>query len=195
LDILIWVGKSYYKAKEDFIREASMIGVMRRVPKVPNVEVGKSRCFLIYEAEKGKPEIFGYFTIGSIGYVVNRGESVPEELEKRGVKPINIYSDPLPRRGCGQIIVGGIYVLSEEDFEKCRDLADSSNLSGNLTILDPPIPWWGQHFRGFRYIDGEALLQDAKVKHKPVVRVGEKWVKRYRTLDVYQPTSGEAKIG
>lgn len=186
-DIIIWVGKSFYRKKEDFLDEASRLGAMRRVPKVPDVEVGKSRCFLIYEEEKGKPVVFAYFTINSIGYVVRKGTNVPEELEKRGVKPISVGSGgPLPRRGCGQIVVGAVYILSEEDFEKCKDLAESSELSGSVMVLDPPVPWEGKHFRGYRYVDGDALLEGVQVKQ--LKRRKGKWKERYKTLDMYQTT-------
>lgn len=179
-DIAIWVGRSFY-TREAFLNEASQLGAMRRVPRIPDVEVGKSRCFLIHEEEKGKPEVFAYFTIKSIGYVVKKGVNVPEELEKRGVKPISVNSGAtLPIRGCGQIVIGAIYVLSEEDFEKVKDLADSSNLSGSIMVLKPPVPWRGNHFRGFKYIDGDELLRGVTVK--PVERKRGRWRERYVML-------------
>lgn len=186
MDIVIWVGKSYYKTREDFIQEAASIGVMRRIPRVPNVELGKSKCFLIYEDEKDKPEVFGYFTIRSIGCAVREGVKLSKELEKRGVKPIYVGGPTsLPYRGCGAIVLGGFYVLSEEDFEKCKDLMDTdkTEVEGSLMLLKPPKPWKGKHFRGFTYVKGEEILDGAIVT--PVIRVEGKWRRRYKTLDHY----------
>jgi len=180
-DIAIWVGKSYY-TKESFIQEALALGCMRRVPSVPDIKVGKSRCFLIYMEEE-EPEVFAFFTIRSIGYVVKKGGEVPKELAKRGVKPIYVEGPKAtPIRGCGMICYGATYVLSEEDFEKCKDLADKSDLQGDITLIIPPIPWEGNHFRGFKYVDGDRLLAQHKVKLVRPSRKVNKWKVRYKTL-------------
>jgi len=159
-DLLMWVGSSYYKL-EEFIDEARRIGCSKRIPKLPIGVVNKvTRVFLLYE-DVG---IFGYFTVRGITYVVKPGVNIPEELEKRGVKEWE-YKDGdfgfADERGCGSLMTGGMYLLSEEDMEKVKDLAESSTLGGHIVILEEPIPYEGKKFRSFKYVEGDKILAKA----------------------------------
>ena len=106
------------------------------------------------------PNIFAYFIVRGISYIVGPGTDIPEKLKELGVKKYEYipggygFND---ERGCGSLVIGGTYLLSEEDFEKCRELADSALLEGRVIILDPPIPYTGKHFRGLKKFEGEAV--------------------------------------
>lgn len=183
-DIAVWVGRQFYTV-DSFVKEVRSIGACRRVNNVPDVEVGKSRVFLVTEID-GKNAYFGYYTIGSIGYVVGPGVDIPEELRERGVKPMSVTgASAMPVRGCGQLVFGAIYLLSEEDMEKVKDLADGSDISGSgMVLILPPMGYGGKRFRGFRYVNGGDILAEAE-ELVGVSAVGGKRFERYLPLDEF----------
>jgi len=203
-DYLMWVGRSYYTI-ESFIQEARKMGVCKRVPMLPRgVVPGKSRVFLVHdtsEAEKkqkkrGVPRVFAYFVVKGIAYIVKKGVDLPKEFEKRGVKAYEYKPGAFgfnDERGCGSLQIGGVYLLSEEDLEKCRDLAESGLLKGNIQVLNPPIEVPGlNRFRGYRCIDGDELLKTGDInraleKGNETYWANRRAMKRYkRRLRLYQ---------
>ena len=190
-DIAIYVGGNFY-TMESFTKEVASIGACRRVNKVPDVQVGRSRVFLVYN-DNGQNVYFGYYTIKSIGYVVGPGVDIPKELEDRGVKPISVSGPTaMPVRGCGQLVFGALYLLSEEDLEKVKDLADKSDIEGSgMALIKPPVVYYGKRFRGYRYINGDDIIGVAE-EIIPVPATGGK-VQRYRPLDdfVDEPISSK----
>ena len=155
-DYLMFVGESFY-TKEKFISEARRMGVCKRIPMLPRgVVKGKSRVFLV-----SGNEIFAYFVVRGISYIVAPNVNLPKALEERGVTAYTYVEGGfggLKERGCGSLAVEAMYLLSEEDMEKCRDLAQRGTLEGNIVVLDDPIQTSLRRFRGYRCIDGDMLL-------------------------------------
>jgi len=160
-DLLIWIGSKFNPTMENFIDEAKRLGCCRRVVRFPyGIKVGVSRVFLIHDnGQKGQGHIFAYFTINAVEYVVGPGHNLPQELAERGVKPVSIETIiSEPERGCGKRQVGAIYLVSSEDMEKLRDLADETDLHGKITLVTPVIPYPWKRFRGFKYCWGDVIL-------------------------------------
>lgn len=183
-DIAIYVGGAYY-TMESFEKEVAAIGACRRVNRVPDVEIGKSRVFLVYN-DGGQNLYFGYYTILSIGYVVGPGVDMPTELRERGVVPISVSGpSAMPVRACGQLVFGAIYLLSEEDLEKVKDLATKSDIEGGgMVSFGIPVTYHGKRFRGFRYVNGGDIIALAN-DLIPVPARGGGNLPRYRPLDDY----------
>ena len=144
----------------------------------------------LYGVEPGS-YIFGYFPIHKILYVVD-GVNIDKKLKEREVEIIDIKDvDMWFMRGCGHIHVGGVYVISEEDINKIKDLVHATDLMGNIHMIEPFIPYNGGRFRGFRYIDGDEIMDKVKkiyfpdeiVKHFPFI--GRRRVVKYETLMKY----------
>lgn len=163
LDLLMWVGSKFYTI-ESFIKEANRYGVCKRVNGIPtDITVGKSRAFLVHDTsdkdkkakERGVPRVFGYFTIQSILVV-----GAKEIAEKEGVKIQRIDESEIgsfEKRGCGFLQVGGTYLVSDEDMKKLQKHADMAK--GQLQLIKPPIVCPNlKRFRGYKYVDGEAIL-------------------------------------
>lgn len=53
------------------------------------------------------------------------------------------------KRGCGYRLEGGLYVVGE---------GSPNGVLPPWVSIEPPIPYDGQHFRGFVYVDGDRLL-------------------------------------
>ena len=171
VDLIMHVGRGFY-TPEGFIDEARRMGACKRVPMVPRgVIKGVTRVFLTHEygtgeaTEGGDPilqsMIFAWFTVRGISYVVDAGVDVEESLKERGVTEWQLYEDDFgsaDERGCGSLTIGGTYLLSEEDMEKCRDLAHSGTLEGRIEVIEPPIPTGLKRFRGFKAVSGDAIL-------------------------------------
>ena len=51
-----------------------------------------------------------------------------------------------------------MYLLSEEEMQKIKDLAASSTLGGQIVLLEEPIPYEGKKFRSIKYIEGNKVL-------------------------------------
>lgn len=104
---------------------------------------------------RGSPVIFAYFVVRGISYVVAPGVDIPKELKKRGVEEWEYEEGGFgfnDERECGSLDVGGTYLLSEEDMNKCKDLAESGTLKGRVVILNPPIPYRDKRFRGIKTV-------------------------------------------
>lgn len=111
---------------------------------------------------RGTLSAFAYFTVKSVAYITGPGVNLPEELAKRGVTAYEYHEGGFgfcDERGCGSLEIGGTYFLSEEDLAKCKDLAESKTMEGNIIAISPPLPIPDKKFRGYKHIDGEALLR------------------------------------
>jgi hypothetical protein len=182
LDILDYCSDKYYPTPKAWLDEAHSVGACRRVGYVPDdVIMGKSRVFMLHNKaipirKRGKiigyqAGVFAYFTIQGITYIVKdmTHQEITEEFKVRGVTQFSYMSGGgmsragMPARKCGSLEVGGIYLLSETDMEKVKDLADSSALSGGITEIKPPVPYHTTErrvaFRGHRYIKGSQVLE------------------------------------
>ena len=184
LDVIMWVGRSYYTI-DSFIKEAKRLGACKRfgggLPR--DIVVGKSRVFLVHdfseedkkklqewkkkakEAKKNKqpippkpkfqPRVFAYFTIRGI-LVVGDARMI---AEKEGVKLQKIdgaTAAGFQKRGCGSLVVGATYFVSEEDMAKLQKYADS--VEGHINVIEPPIPVSFGRFRGYKYVVGDRIL-------------------------------------
>src|SRR5215813_4681459 len=86
---LIWIGEQFYKSPEDFMREADILGISRRIKSVPHgFELGKTwvavahmRAIPDVETKKARPGIFRLFRPQAIEYVV-KGNETKDELDK-----------------------------------------------------------------------------------------------------------------
>jgi hypothetical protein len=104
---LLWVGGAYYKAPEDFMREAMHQGISRRIPTVPKgFEPYKTMVYLAHREvvlpfRDGKhevastepcPAVFSAFIPTAVEYVVkgDEGQEVLDRLEKRGLSLVKV---------------------------------------------------------------------------------------------------------
>ena len=103
---------------------------------------------------RGIPVVFAYFVVKGVSYIVKPGTDLPEELAKRGVTSYEYVEGGFgsqDERGCGSLMIGGTYLLSEEDLEKVKDLAESGNVEGgNIIEILPPVRYLGKRFRGLK---------------------------------------------
>lgn len=91
--------------------------------------------------------------------IVADEEQLAELVDKEGVKIQKVSEESatsFSERGCGTLAVGASYFVSEEDMEKLQKHADMGQ--GHITLLYPPIITSQTHFRGFKYIRGERVL-------------------------------------
>lgn len=163
LDLLMWVGSSFYTI-ESFIKEANRYGVCKKVNGIPSdITVGKSRVFLVHDTsnkekaakKRGVPRIFGYFTIQSILVVGAKDIAEREGIKIQRVAEAEIGS--FGKRGCGLLQIGGVYLVSDEDMKKLQKHADMAK--GQLQLITPPVEVPElQRFRGYKYVDGDAIL-------------------------------------
>lgn len=173
LDLLMWVGSSFYPTPQSFVDEAKKMGVSKRVPGFPiGIVKGKTRIFLVHnkaievttaEGIKFIPGVFAHFTVRGIAHVVAPGTDITEELAKRGVEQYEYTEGSFgtnDERGCGSLDVAGTYLLSEEDMAKVIDLAQSSSMQGQIAVLDEPLPYTGKKFRGVNYVNGDNILDE-----------------------------------
>lgn len=98
---LLWIGESFYPTPEDFMREAAVQGISRRIQAVPKgFELGQwvmlgHRRAVTWPAHAGEPPvekspgIFQLFRPARIEYVV-RGDETPEELEAKEKRHITL---------------------------------------------------------------------------------------------------------
>ena len=171
VDILMFAGRGFY-TPESFIDEARRMGACKRVPMLPRgVIKGVTRVFLAHEYDTGETDdddkairqskIFAWFTVRGISRVVGPEVNVEEALKERGVEEYQYVAGSFgtaDERGCGNLAIGGTYLLSEEDMAKCWDLAKSSKLEGRIEVIEPPIPTGLKRFRGYKAVDGDLIL-------------------------------------
>lgn len=162
-DLMMWVGEHYYPTIEKFIAEARVKGVCKRVPTVPDIVQGKSRCFLLHRGGTKTPRCFGYFHIWSVCCMVTGavlGELVVRYGAGIGYVPRSHF--PSGERGCGEMQAGGLYALSQDVFNEALKMGENFTLEGGLVVFKQPYPHMSRalvNFRGYQYIDGDALLE------------------------------------
>lgn len=93
---LLWVGSAFYSTPKEFLREASRMGISRRIAQVPKgFEIGRTWVLLAHR--KPAPHAFAMFRPERIEYVV-RDEDTPERLEKlaaRGFTLVRVHAEQL----------------------------------------------------------------------------------------------------
>ena len=163
-DLLMWVGEKYYPRIQDFIEEADLKGVCKRIGTVPDITRGVSLCFLLHRDGAVKPRCFGWFIIADIMAMIT-GAAVTPLLEKYGnkIKYASREQFPQGERGCGEMVPGGLYIVSPDVFKIAQGMADGVNVFVELNLFSYPYPKLAadfSHFRGYRYIDGDAFMKD-----------------------------------
>lgn len=107
---LVWIGGSFYRTPDDFMREARDQGISRRIPAVPNdFIVGESWVLLAHREGMRNPDksdgslltdipdkipaIFSAFCPTHIEYIVKGDESEEdiERMEKRGITCVRVH--------------------------------------------------------------------------------------------------------
>jgi len=104
---LLWIGEGFYKTPQDWLNEASEMGISRRVAHIPKeFEIGKTWILAAHRkairisrangAVEYSPGIFQVFQPSRIEYVVKGTESPAnlEAMEARGITLVKItYED------------------------------------------------------------------------------------------------------
>lgn len=86
---LIWIGEKFYARPKDFMQEAALMGISRKLPAIPNgFVVGEHAIFLAHirtfasRDEKGqviyKPGVFAAFKPSSVDLVIEDENHVPD---------------------------------------------------------------------------------------------------------------------
>ena len=163
-DLLMWVGEKYYPRIQDFILEADVKGVCKRIGTVPDITPGVSRCFLLHRNGAVKPRCFGWFVIAD-RVVMITGSDVKALLKKYGnkIKYASREQFPQGERGGGEMVPGGLYIVSPDVFKIAQGIADDAIISGKLNLFSYPYPKLAanfSHFRGYRYIEGDDFMKD-----------------------------------
>jgi len=158
----MWVSKEYYPHIIDFVREAQAKGVCKRVPNVPDIKTGVSRCYLLHRDGGVRPRCFGYFVIADLAILVTP-ETRAALAEKYGSKALMKERSAFPdgERDCGEMKVGGCYMVSASVFEEAKKETQGTNVYGDLVLLPFPFPKLPREYpnlRGISYIEREAFL-------------------------------------
>lgn len=86
---LIWIGEKFYARPRDFMREAEIMGISRKLPAIPNgfvvgehaIFLAHIRTFMSYD-ENGKvvykPGVFAAFKPTSVDLVIDNPEDIPD---------------------------------------------------------------------------------------------------------------------
>ena len=162
-DLMMWVGEKYYPTIEKFIAEARSKGVCKRIGTIPNVVKGKSRCFLLHRNGTKTPRCFGYFNIWNLCCMVT-GADLQKLLKKYGASVNYVPRSHFPEgeRGCGEMKSGGLYMVSQDVFDDIKRETSGFTIEGGLVVFKQPYPHmsrWLRNFRGYQYIDGDALIE------------------------------------
>ena len=162
-DLMMWVGEKYYPTIDEFITEARVKGVSKRIGTVPNSVSDKSRCFLLHRDGTQTPRCFGYFHIYAVTCMIT-GADLQELLKKySGSVRYTLRSQfPAGERDCGEMQPGGLYMVSEDVFDKVKCNASEFTLESGLVVFKQPYPHMSRclkNFRGYQYVDGDALIE------------------------------------
>lgn len=161
-DILMWVGAKYYPHIVDFVEEAQLKGVCKRVPAVPDITPGESRCYLLHRDGGRRPRCFGYFVINEVAVLVTP-ETSAALAEKYGLtRGMKERSDfPEGPRGCGEMVTGGCYIVSVSVWKATNAYFAELPIYNDLVLHSypfPKLPVQYPNFRGISYIEREAFL-------------------------------------
>jgi len=175
-DIMMFVGEKYYPTAKSFIDEAWQKGVCKRVPNVPGITPGKSRCFLLHRDGGKRPRVIGYFVIEDVAVMIS-GANLSELIQKYGssVRYCDRAQFPAGERGCGEMKPGGCYIVSADLWEAAKGVAEENIIGGGLTVFRcpwPKLPANFPHFRGYRYIEGDSFIENLKWPQATRKRLG-----------------------
>jgi hypothetical protein len=185
-DYLLWVGTGSYPSIGSFVEESKVMGVSRRISKVPtDLVLGESKVFLAHdEGETGDAVVFGYFVPTIIEVIVmDNDSSIPDRAGDKAT-PVTIeQASKEDERGCGfREDSGAIYLIS-------TDMVRIPNKDYNV-IIDKD----GQRFRGIKKVEGNKILYDKRSKadpsslHKPKIKMkkrpeaGDAWSNEERSI-------------
>lgn len=166
-DYLMWVGESHYPRIADFIDEAEVQGVSKRVGRFPaSLLPGISRIYLAHdEGQRDRGVIFGYFTVTSLDIldidpttplpVYNRNDITyygPEDLAAEG------------ERGCGRRDEHGaryVTAMPNLDLDAVRKIGVGLEAHGPLVVFEQPVLTTtvgiSGRFRSFVKVDRDAI--------------------------------------
>jgi hypothetical protein len=103
--------------------------------------------------------IFAYFELRGIMMVLD-DQQFEEVIEKEGVQILSTEAAmSFSERGCGMLVSGATYFVSDEDMQKLAKYGDMGK--GQITVLEEPITTTLKHFRGFKYLIEEKVLGGA----------------------------------
>ncbi len=150
VDYLIFIGGNFYESAQDFIDEASAMGISRRMPshRLPSgLVVGKSRIYMAHGGSKVDNRtcvVFGYFVPQRIEYIATHTKFDVEV--SAGVRPSNGHTvidcvDGEGERGCGKRRPGGTYLVVDKS-------------ESPLVLCKRGAGYNGRHFRGLRSLTG-----------------------------------------
>jgi hypothetical protein len=109
--LLLWIGREFYKTPTDWIREAEMMGISRRVKGIPRgFELGKTWVFaahvdgFTHPDGSLSPAVFRIFKPTAIEYVVKGTETDEEidEMVKRGWTPVKVEKEGVTKSLFGE---------------------------------------------------------------------------------------------
>lgn len=104
---------------------------------------------------RGTPTIFAYFVVRNVTYVVAPGVNITKRLKELGITEYEYAEGGFgfnDERECGSLVIGGVYLLSEEDMERVKHLTESGTLEGRIETLTAPYPYGDKRFRGIKAI-------------------------------------------
>lgn len=161
-DLLMWVGAKYYPHIVDFVEEARRKGVCKRVPALPDITPGESRCYLLHRDGGRRPRCLGYFTISDVAVLVTP-ETVCDLQDKYTCGALYKERSDFPEgeRGCGEMKVGGCYIVSEAVWKATNAYFSELPRYNDLILHSfpfPKLPAEYPNFRGISYIEREAFL-------------------------------------
>lgn len=154
-DLLMWVGYHSYPTIAEFVQEAQVHGISKRISRIPHdLELGKTRIFLAHdEGVKGDGVIFGYGVVDAVEVIVRDSQEISDSVLERIADNhtiINTVTESQANlevyRGCGRRVVGGIYLRTttielETDLEIMSKVVDqvenaeAEAQGGQITIL------------------------------------------------------------
>lgn len=170
-DVLMWVGALHYPTIDDFIREASIQGISKRVGHVsPEIVPGKSRIFFAHnEGQEDDAVIFGYTVVGGIEMLHLHDSEQPDKFLERDdvryLEPDDLGDED--ERGCGfREEQNALYLVTYADNDVLPKRAPKgASIKGHtLVVFDPPIDLEAvlgddaKRFRSYKKINGDAVL-------------------------------------
>lgn len=186
-DILMWVGYQHYPTIQDFIDEASTIGISKRISRLPiDIVPGKTRLFFAHdEGQKDDGVIFGYSVIGSIEVLDLDPDQPLPPLGRDDVQYLD--ADDLEgedERGCGfRNEHGAMYLVTydQHEIELLTGPASVTLHGTTIAVFDQPVDYESamgeepQRFRSYKRVDGDALLDgvsngDIETRPSPTAR-------------------------
>ena len=191
-DILMWVGGSFYNTPLDYIQESTKMGACKRVPALPRGMIaGESRVFLAHNKaiNDTDPGIFAYYVVEGIVLVIKPGTDVSKELKDRGVEDWEYVEGGFGsqvERKCGNLATGGTYLISEENMKAVQDLAESASTTGQIIVLDEPLPLIDTKLiRGYKYVDGSLILTEGTEESEWFEGARELYAKNEKAIRKY----------